>query len=134
MTPQIFSGKIHRRTLLKGAVAAGVLQVTGPFVIRARRTRNEGRLRALKALREQRRQQIGPVGRATIEVGQAEASGALVVTARNITKRWADGAPSAGEAIPCDCIAMSGGWTANVALHAQARADSDRDCRTRETG
>jgi branched-chain amino acid transport system substrate-binding protein len=36
MTPQIFSGKIHRRTLLKGAVAAGVLQVTGPFVIRAR--------------------------------------------------------------------------------------------------
>ena len=58
--------------------------------IRARRTRNEGRLRALKALREQRRQQIGPVGRATIEVGQAEASGALVVTARNITKRWGD--------------------------------------------
>ena len=58
--------------------------------IRARRTRNEGRLRALKTLREQRRQQIGPVGRATIEVGQAEASGALVVTARNITKRWGD--------------------------------------------
>jgi ATP-binding cassette subfamily F protein uup len=58
--------------------------------IRARRTRNEGRLRALKALREQRRQQIGPVGRATIEVGQAEASGALVVTARDISKRWGD--------------------------------------------
>ena len=58
--------------------------------IRARRTRNEGRLRALKALREQRRQQIGPVGRATIEVGSAEQSGALVVTARNITKRWGD--------------------------------------------
>ena len=58
--------------------------------IRARRTRNEGRLRALKPLREQRRQQIGPVGRATIEVGQAEASGALVVSARNITKRWGD--------------------------------------------
>jgi ATP-binding cassette subfamily F protein uup len=58
--------------------------------IRARRTRNEGRLRALQALREQRRQQIGPVGRATIEVGQAEASGALVVTARDISKRWGD--------------------------------------------
>ena len=58
--------------------------------IRARRTRNEGRLRALDELREQRRQQIGPVGRATIEVGQAEHSGALVVTARNITKRWGD--------------------------------------------
>ena len=58
--------------------------------IRARRTRNEGRLRALSALRQQRSQQIGPVGRATIEVGTAEASGALVVTARDITKRWGD--------------------------------------------
>ncbi|MDP1751862.1 MAG: ATP-binding cassette domain-containing protein [Reyranella sp.] len=58
--------------------------------IRARRTRNEGRLRALNALRQQRRDQIGPVGRATIEAGQAEASGALVVTARNISKRWGD--------------------------------------------
>jgi sarcosine oxidase subunit alpha len=43
------------------------------------------------------------------------------VTHALIAKRWADGAPSAGEAIACDCIAMSGGWTANVALHAQAR-------------
>src|SRR5476651_1891524 len=58
--------------------------------IRARRTRNEGRLRALKALREQRRGQIGPVGRATIEAGAAEQSGSLVVTARNVTKRWGD--------------------------------------------
>jgi ATP-binding cassette subfamily F protein uup len=58
--------------------------------IRARRTRNEGRLRALNALRQQRRDQIGPVGRATIEAGQAEASGALVVTARNISKRWGE--------------------------------------------
>ena len=58
--------------------------------IRARRTRNEGRLRALNALRQQRREQIGPVGRATIEAGQAEASGALVVTAHNISKRWGD--------------------------------------------
>ena len=58
--------------------------------IRARRTRNEGRLRALGALRKQRRQQIGPVGRATIEVGAAESSGALAITARNISKRWGD--------------------------------------------
>ena len=58
--------------------------------IRARRTRNEGRLRALGELRKQRRQQIGPVGRATIEVGEAEKSGALVITARNIAKRFGD--------------------------------------------
>ena len=58
--------------------------------IRARRTRNEGRLRALGELRKQRREQIGPVGRATIAVGSAEQSGSLVVTARDITKRWGD--------------------------------------------
>jgi ATP-binding cassette subfamily F protein uup len=56
--------------------------------IRARRTRNEGRLRALGELRKQRREQIGPVGRASISVGSAEQSGSLVVTAHNITKRW----------------------------------------------
>ncbi|HEY2871992.1 MAG TPA: ATP-binding cassette domain-containing protein [Reyranella sp.] len=58
--------------------------------IRARRTRNEGRLRALGELRKQRRQQIGPVGRATIEVGEAQQSGALMITARNISKCFDD--------------------------------------------
>ena len=58
--------------------------------IRARRTRNEGRLRALGDLRKQRRQQIGPVGKATIEVGPAEQSGSLAITARNISKRWGE--------------------------------------------
>jgi ATP-binding cassette subfamily F protein uup len=58
--------------------------------IRARRTRNEGRLRALAELRKQRRQQIGPTGRATIEVGEAQQSGALMITARNISKRFDD--------------------------------------------
>ncbi|WIM12277.1 ATP-binding cassette domain-containing protein [Enhydrobacter sp.] len=58
--------------------------------IRARRTRNEGRLRALAELRRQRRQQIGPVGRAVIETGPAEPSGALAITARDISKRWGD--------------------------------------------
>jgi ATP-binding cassette subfamily F protein uup len=58
--------------------------------IRARRTRNEGRLRQLAELRRQRRQQIGPVGRAAIEVGQAEQSGTLAITARHLTKRWGD--------------------------------------------
>ena len=58
--------------------------------IRARRTRNEGRLRALGDLRKQRRQQIGPTGRATIEAGQAEQSGSLAITARNISKRWGE--------------------------------------------
>jgi ATP-binding cassette subfamily F protein uup len=58
--------------------------------IRARRTRNEGRLRQLNELRKQRRQQIGPTGRASIEVGPAEQSGALAITARNIAKRFGE--------------------------------------------
>jgi ATP-binding cassette subfamily F protein uup len=58
--------------------------------IRARRTRNEGRLRALAELRKQRRQQIGPAGRAVIETGPAEQSGSLAITARDIGKRWGE--------------------------------------------
>jgi ATP-binding cassette subfamily F protein uup len=58
--------------------------------IRARRTRNEGRLRALAELRKHRRQQIGPTGRATIEVGEAQQSGALAIAARGISKRFGD--------------------------------------------
>ena len=58
--------------------------------IRARRTRNEGRLRQLNELRRQRQRQIGPVGRASIEVAQAEQSGTLAITARHIAKRWDD--------------------------------------------
>jgi ABC transport system ATP-binding/permease protein len=58
--------------------------------IRARRTRNEGRLRALGELRRQRRQQIGPVGRATLSAGTAEQSGALAITARTVSKRWGE--------------------------------------------
>ena len=46
--------------------------------------------RSSTTLRKQRRQQIGPVGRATIEAGSAEQSGALAITARNISKRWGE--------------------------------------------
>jgi ATP-binding cassette subfamily F protein uup len=56
--------------------------------IRARRTRNEGRLRALAELRKQRQRQIGPTGRAAIEAGAAEPSGTLAITARHIAKQW----------------------------------------------
>jgi sarcosine oxidase subunit alpha len=49
------------------------------------------------------------------------AYGVQRVTHAIIGKHWREGAPSAGEPVACDCIAMSGGWTANVALHAHAR-------------
>ncbi|MGD8843071.1 MAG: ATP-binding cassette domain-containing protein [Gammaproteobacteria bacterium] len=51
--------------------------------IKARRTRNEGRVRALEKLREQRRQRRQLAGTANIRVQEADRSGKLVVECRN---------------------------------------------------
>ena len=52
--------------------------------IKARRTRNEGRVRALKTLRQQRQDRREVAGRARIELQEAERSGRLVIKAKNI--------------------------------------------------
>jgi ATP-binding cassette subfamily F protein uup len=56
--------------------------------IKARRTRNEGRVRALLALREERRQRREQLGRASFELEQAETSGKLVIEAQNLGYAW----------------------------------------------
>ena len=53
--------------------------------IKARRTRNEGRVRALKALREEYRQRRTRQGTATIRLQEAERSGRLVIEAHNVS-------------------------------------------------
>jgi len=53
--------------------------------IKARRTRNEGRVRALKALREEFRQRQGRQGIAKMKLQEGARSGALVVEAENIS-------------------------------------------------
>jgi ATP-binding cassette subfamily F protein uup len=53
--------------------------------IKARRTRNEGRVRALKSLREQRAKRRERQGTARIEVQEAEKSGALVIEAKGVS-------------------------------------------------
>ena len=53
--------------------------------IKARRTRNEGRVRALQAMRNERAQRIKRQGKATISVEQAEQSGRKVCEARSIS-------------------------------------------------
>lgn len=58
--------------------------------IKARRTRNEGRVRALKALREERRKRRERLGSVSMQVQEARTSGALVVEAQNLTYAWAD--------------------------------------------
>ncbi|NLO79181.1 MAG: ATP-binding cassette domain-containing protein [Xanthomonadaceae bacterium] len=52
--------------------------------IKARRTRNEGRVRALMAMREERRRRREQLGTAKIGLQEAERSGRLVVEAENI--------------------------------------------------
>jgi ATP-binding cassette subfamily F protein uup len=58
--------------------------------IKARRTRNEGRVRALKALREERRQRRDKVGVAGFGVETAERSGKKVVELEEVSKRFGD--------------------------------------------
>ena len=52
--------------------------------IKARRTRNEGRVRALKSLREEYRQRRSRQGTATIRLQEADRSGKLVVEAEGV--------------------------------------------------
>ena len=53
--------------------------------IKARRTRNEGRVRALEAMREQRAQRRERQGRASFDVEDAERSGKIVAEVDNIS-------------------------------------------------
>lgn len=58
--------------------------------LKARRTRNEGRARALKKMRVERAQRIKPDGQARITIEEADRSGRKVVHARNISYRYGD--------------------------------------------
>ncbi len=52
--------------------------------IKARRTRNEGRVRALKALRVERSQRREVMGTAKMQVGEASRSGKIVFEMENV--------------------------------------------------
>lgn len=58
--------------------------------IEARRTRNEGRVRALKAMREERRQRRDVIGKANIQVDNAVRSGKIVFEIENLSYQLAD--------------------------------------------
>jgi ATP-binding cassette subfamily F protein uup len=58
--------------------------------IKARRTRNEGRVRALEKLRKQRQARRQRVGNVNIEVQQTERSGKIVIEADNISYGYDD--------------------------------------------
>jgi ATP-binding cassette subfamily F protein uup len=58
--------------------------------IKARRTRNEGRARALHEMREERAKRIKPDGHARIYIEEAGQSGRKVIRARNVSYRYGD--------------------------------------------
>lgn len=58
--------------------------------IKARRTRNEGRVRALKALREEFSQRKQIQGKAKINLNQSDSSGKLVIEAEHIEHSFGD--------------------------------------------
>lgn len=56
--------------------------------IKARRTRNEGRVRALKRMREEHRTRRNRQGSVHLEIGEAERSGKLVVQVQGLKFHW----------------------------------------------
>ncbi len=59
--------------------------------IKARRTRNEGRVRALKKMREDRRQRREKLGTAKLQIQEAERSGMLVARLEKVTHDFGAG-------------------------------------------
>ncbi len=58
--------------------------------IKARRTRNEGRVRRLEAMREEFKQRRNLQGKVQAQIGQADASGKIVIDAANLSYAWED--------------------------------------------
>ena len=58
--------------------------------IKARRTRNEGRVRALQKMRDEHAQRRNVTGTAKLTAYQAEASGKIVIDADNLSFAWED--------------------------------------------
>lgn len=61
--------------------------------IKARRTRNEGRVRALLKMREERQQRRQRMGNVKLQAGQAEKSGQLVMELKDVTFAYPNSQP-----------------------------------------
>ena len=58
--------------------------------IKARRTRNEGRVKALKEMRVQRQQRRSQIGKAKLQIQEAQRTGALVAEVKDISFAYSD--------------------------------------------
>ena len=61
--------------------------------LKARRKRNEGRVRALKRMREERAQRVKPDDKARIHIEEADRSGRKVIRMRGVSYQYASGDP-----------------------------------------
>ncbi|NNL66091.1 MAG: ATP-binding cassette domain-containing protein, partial [Myxococcales bacterium] len=59
--------------------------------IQARRTRNEGRVRALQAMRRERAERREPEGKVRLSLDEGRSSGKLVVEAQHVSHAWGEG-------------------------------------------
>ena len=87
---ELLAAEVTRRALFDKKLAQEEAWVRQG--IKARRTRNEGRVRALQALREERRARRERVGTARIQIQDAERSGRLVIEAQGAGFAY-DGTP-----------------------------------------
>ena len=60
------------------------------FGVTARRKRNQGRLRRLQAMRQERAEHLRPEGQVKLESQRAAMSGRMVIEAKSISKRFGD--------------------------------------------
>lgn len=58
--------------------------------IQARRTRNEGRVRALKKMRDERAQRRNQIGTSNLQLNQAKLSGRKVIDVESVAYAWGD--------------------------------------------
>lgn len=85
---ELLEAEISRRTLFDKKLAQEEAWIRQG--IKARRTRNEGRVRALKKMREERDQRRERVGAAKMHLQQAEQSGRLVAEAEDVSFAYDD--------------------------------------------
>lgn len=85
---ELLEAEISRRTLFDKKLAQEEAWIRQG--IKARRTRNEGRVRALKKMREERDQRRERVGAAKMQLQQAEQSGRLVAEAEDVSFAYDD--------------------------------------------
>jgi ATP-binding cassette subfamily F protein uup len=86
----LLDAEITRQALFDKKLAAEEVWIRKG--IKARRTRNEGRVRALKALREEFRQRRDRQGTAKMQLQEASRSGALVAEVENVSFGYGDSA------------------------------------------